>query len=153
MALLSARDAETIKQRFEKDLTNPVEILLFTEKPSKLVIPGKQDCLYCKETQEMLEEVVALTDRLQLRIYDEKDEATRSLFGVTESPVIILRRAGDTTRNGVRYYGIPSGYEFSTLLEDLVDLSKGDSRLGPKGRDLAERIDKPIHLKVFVTPT
>ena len=155
MALLSAKDAETIKRRFESDLVNPVEILLFTQKPSKLVVPGRQECLYCKETQELLEELVSLNSLLTLKVFDETDEISHRLYrvGMNEWPVIILHAPGDTEKLGVRFYGIPSGYEFGTLLEGLVDISKSTSRLSTASKDLAARIDKPIHLKVFVTPT
>jgi glutaredoxin-like protein len=55
--------------------------------------------------------------------------------------------------SGICYYGIPSGYEFSSLIEDILDVSKNDSGLLEGSKDLLNQIKQPIHLQVFVTPT
>ena len=54
---------------------------------------------------------------------------------------------------GIRFYGLPAGYEFSTLLDAIVEVSKGDSRLRPESREKLAKIAQPVHLEVFVTPT
>ena len=62
----------------------------------------------------------------------------------------------DETADGVpnvRFVGLPAGYEFSTLLADLVDLSKGRTDLSDETRDAVRAIDAPVHIQVFVTPT
>jgi len=53
----------------------------------------------------------------------------------------------------VRYFGIPAGYEFSTLVEDLIDVSKGTTRLSEKTREILATVDQDLHIQVFVTPT
>ena len=53
----------------------------------------------------------------------------------------------------VRFFGLPSGYEFTTLIEDLVDLSKGSTRLSDATRQAVAELPAPVHLQVFVTPT
>ena len=55
--------------------------------------------------------------------------------------------------SGIRFYGIPSGYEFTSLLEDIIDVSKGDSGLSEASKALVKEIKQPVHLQVFVTPT
>jgi hypothetical protein len=58
------------------------------------------------------------------------------------------------SRSGlVRFFGLPSGYEFMTLLEDLVDLSAGSTRLSDTTRQAVAELSVPVHLQVFVTPT
>jgi hypothetical protein len=60
---------------------------------------------------------------------------------------------GPSHAGAVRFFGLPSGYEFMTLIEDLVDLSTGSTRLSDATRQAAADIKSPVHLQVFVTPT
>ena len=54
---------------------------------------------------------------------------------------------------GVRFIGLPGGYEFSTLLADIIDVSKGRTDLSPAARVAVQAIQTPVHIQVFVTPT
>ncbi len=54
---------------------------------------------------------------------------------------------------GLRFFGIPSGYEYSSLIEAILDVSKGKTGLNQKTKDALKTIDKDIHIQVFVTPT
>ena len=54
---------------------------------------------------------------------------------------------------GIRFYGIPSGYEFSTLIQDIVMLSRGDSGLSEQTKAQLDMLEDSVHLQVFVTPT
>ena len=60
--------------------------------------------------------------------------------------------AGEAAAN-VRFVGLPGGYEFSTLVAGLVDVSKGRSDLSVVTREAVRAIDSEVHLQVFVTPT
>jgi len=53
----------------------------------------------------------------------------------------------------VRYFGIPAGYELSTLVEDLIDVSKGTTNLSDRTREALATVDQDLHIQVFVTPT
>jgi len=53
----------------------------------------------------------------------------------------------------VRFLGLPGGYEFSTLLADIVDVSKGRTDLSARALEVVRAIDTPVHIQVFVTPT
>jgi glutaredoxin-like protein len=53
----------------------------------------------------------------------------------------------------VRYFGIPAGYEFSTLIEDILDVSRGTTNLSDTTREILATIDQDLHIQVFVTPT
>jgi len=50
-------------------------------------------------------------------------------------------------------YGLPSGYEFGTLVEAILDVSSGDSGLSEPTRTALKEIAKPVHVQVFSTPT
>ena len=38
------------------------------------------------------------------------------------------------------------------LIEDIVDASEGSTDMSPKVREMIKKIDKPVDIKVFVTP-
>ncbi|MCX8095856.1 MAG: thioredoxin family protein, partial [Caldisericia bacterium] len=60
---------------------------------------------------------------------------------------------GEEIDYGIRYYGIPAGYEFSSLLESIEMISTGDTQLSQDVIEMVKMIDKPVHIQVFVTPT
>jgi len=53
----------------------------------------------------------------------------------------------------VRFFGIPSGYEFGSLIEDIVDMSRGETSLSPESKQKLAALTSDIHIQVFVTPT
>ena len=59
----------------------------------------------------------------------------------------------DGVKGKVRYFGMPSGYEFSVLLGSLVDASLGKSALSEETVKVLQGLDKDLHIQVFVTPT
>jgi glutaredoxin-like protein len=149
MPMISPEDQQTLQQLFE-ELEGDVTITNFAERESLLIIPG-QECDYCKETRELLEEVTALSEKLHLETKDvvHGRQAADSL-GVTRIPAFVLQ---GRAKGKVRYFGIPAGYEFSTLIEDLIDVSKGTTNLSNTTREALATVDQDLHIQVFVTPT
>src|SRR5215470_7885203 len=122
MALISPEDRQTLQTLFAQELQDSVDITYFTQRESVLIIPG-QECSYCKETRELLEELTEISDKLHLTVKDfVRGEQEAQSLGITHIPAFILQ---GQTKGAVRYFGIPAGYEFSTLVEDLIDVSKG----------------------------
>jgi glutaredoxin-like protein len=75
-------------------------------------------------------------------------------YGIDKVPAVAIVRDGETpTDYGIRLYGIPSGYEFSTLIEDIVMVSRGDPGLTPQTLAELEKLNGPVNIQVFVTPT
>ena len=129
------------------ELDHPVEILYFK---------SELNCDYCGETQQILEEVATLSDRLQISVHDldvEADLAAR--FHLDKAPGFsIVGRDGDQLIDyGIRYAGIPAGHEFTSLIHDLVMISKRDSGLSPQTRAYLGTLTEPVMLQVFTTPT
>jgi glutaredoxin-like protein len=121
---------------------HPVTLKVFTQ---------TFECQYCKETRELVEEVAALSDKLTVEVYDFlKDSAVAASYGIDKVPAVAIVGKKDY---GVRLYGIPSGYEFGTLIEDIKLVSTGDSRLTQETRDAVSKLTKPIRIQVFSTPT
>jgi alkyl hydroperoxide reductase subunit AhpF len=109
------------------------------------------ECQFCRETRALLEEVASLSDHVELEVYNfQTDREQRDAFGVDKIPATVIMSDRD---HGIRYYGIPSGYEFATLLDTMLLVSKGDSGLSADTRHRLAAIRKPLHLEVFVTPT
>jgi glutaredoxin-like protein len=135
-----------IQQAFE-GMKEPVQVLLFT---------SKNNCDYCSETQQLLEEVTALNDNLQFTVHDiDEDPEMAGRYNVTNAPGIVIaaKDEQDVKNLGIQFSGIPSGHEFSTLINDILMVSRRDSGLDGKTREFLKNLDQPLHLQVFVTPT
>jgi glutaredoxin-like protein len=150
MALISPEDRQTLQTLFAQELQDEVNITYFTQRESVLIVPG-QECATCRETRELLEELTSSSDKLHLTVKDfVRDEQEAQALGITRIPAFILQ---GHTKGAVRYFGIPAGYEFSTLIEDLIDVSKGTTNLSDKTREALAGVDQDLHIQVFVTPT
>jgi len=142
MALLSEQDAKTVREHLEKNLADPVTLLYFTQTIA---------CQFCRETQQVLEEVAALSDKVSLEVYNfVNDKETADEYGVDKIPATVVMGAKDY---GVRFFGIPSGYEFTSLVEAVVAVSRGKVRLSEATMAALAEIEEPIDIQVFVTPT
>jgi glutaredoxin-like protein len=128
-------------------LKEPVQVLFFGK---------KEDCDYCDDALTLVEEVVGLSDKLSLAVYDiDEDAETARQYKVDKAPgMVIAGLDGEQVLDyGIRLAGIPSGHEFSSLVHDLILVSGRDSGLNPKTRAYLSKLEKPVHLQVFVTPT
>ena len=140
--LITDKDKEYLRRVFTERLRKPVTILFFTR---------EQDCPLCKETRQFLDELVALSELLRLEVHElPADDAVAKQHGIDKVPAIKLRGEQDF---GVRYFGIPMGYEFVAIVEDIIDVSWGTANLPAKAMELVLAIDKPVHIQVFVSPT
>jgi len=149
MHLLREREAEAVRTRLQA-VTHPVRLVFFTEGSSGLVIPGRE-CRSCGETQRLLEDVAGCSDRVTLEVHDRfGDPGAFTAYGIDRVPGLALVGASDY---GIRYYGLPAGYEFATLLETIVDVGRGSADLAPETRTALATLPRALDLKVFVTPT
>ena len=150
MPIIPDRDRDDIKRSFRKDLKSDVTIRLFTHGSSLLTIPG-QECQYCPQTQQLMEELTALSPKLHLKLYNfyaQTEESTK--YGVERIPAIVMGNDGD---GRVKFYGIPMGYELATIIEDIKTLSRGVSPLTMDSRKKLRKVNQPVHIQVFVTPS
>jgi glutaredoxin-like protein len=109
------------------------------------------NCGSCPETAALLKAVAELSDRLKLDIYNlQVDREKAESYKITRVPALIIEGDRDY---GIRYYGIPGGYEFASLLEDIVSIGKRESGLSDASKEKVRTLTEPLNLKVFVTPT
>ena len=141
MAIIQDKDTQMIQDRL-KDLVNPVTLINFTQ---------ELECQYCRETKQLITELSELSDKLDLAVYNfQLDKEQVEHYKVDKIPAVVVEGTRDY---GVRYYGIPSGYEFASLLETIVEVSTGDSGLTQESKDTLAALNQPVHIQVFVTPT
>lgn len=144
MPLLKDEDAKAVKEMFEKDLEGEVNLVFFYDN-------DKGSCAYCAETGELLDSVAALDSRIKVTKYDFKASQKEAKYlGIDKVPAIIV---GGRKMYNMVYYGIPSGYEFSSLLGSIIDASKGKTTLKDSTKERVHGIKNPVDIKVFVTPT
>ena len=142
MPLIRDEDKETIRKEFAEHLVGPVRLVMFTQ---------EFECQFCAETRQIVEEIATLSDKVTAAIYDfiaDKDKAEE--YGIDKIPAIAIIGKKDY---GIRFYGIPSGYEFSSLFEDIIDVSRGESGLLEPTKKALAQLKEPVHIQVFVTPT
>ena len=142
MPLLGDKDRTFLIDHLAKMLDAPVRLLYFTQTLA---------CQFCKETEEVLRELADLSDKISVEVYNfVTDKQVADEYGIDKIPATVVMSEVD---HGIRFYGIPSGYEFTSLVEDVIDVSRGRSDLSEKTLALLEEIKDPVHLQVFVTPT
>jgi alkyl hydroperoxide reductase subunit AhpF len=150
MGFLSAENQNEIKRLFQ-DLSGEVRVIYFTQRESPLFIPG-QECETCKDTRTLLEEVAGLSDKIKLEVHDFVAESeTAREHGIDRIPAFVMTAEG--VKGKVRYFGMPSGYEFSVLLGSLLDVSQGKTDLSEPSMETLRVLDRNLHIQVFVTPT
>jgi alkyl hydroperoxide reductase subunit AhpF len=149
--MIGERERQQIREIFDRDLVNDVKLEVFTRKPSMLFIPGRQESEVGPETEALMQEVAELSDRLTVEVHDlgaEPDAARNA--GVEHIPTVLVH---GSNAGSVRFLGAPSGYEFSTLIADIVDVSNGNIVLSEETLEALKDITEPVHIQVFSTPT
>jgi glutaredoxin-like protein len=106
----------------------------FEELPGKVklvVFTQEFECAHCRENTSLAQEVA-------------------ERYGVDKIPAIVVEGEKDY---GVRFYGVPAGYEFTSLIEAIKAISAWDSGLGLKTKEALAELKDPLHLQVLVIPT
>lgn len=141
MPLLGEADAAEVRERL-KEMAEPVRLVHFTQ---------EINLQYGHEAKELLRELAALSGKLSLEVHDfllEKEKVEE--YGVDKVPATVVCNG---RKYGIRFYGLPAGYEFASLLDAVLAVSRGDSGLTPESRQKLAAISRPLHLQVFVTPS
>ena len=151
MPILREQDQEVVRQKFKVELKRDVNITLYTKNDiGGLYIPGRE-CKTCGPTQQMLEEVSALSSKIHLDVVDyygnQEDAKSR---GIEKIPAIVVSANGG---DNVRLYGLPTGIEFALLLDTIIASSMKGSSLQLETRQRLKRLKEDVHIQVFVTPT
>ena len=152
MPILSPQDKRTLETRFKKDLDREVTVTLYTVRSAGLLVVPGRECPSCPDALELLSEFAELSPKITLETVDFYTEAQAAQEkGVDRIPCIDLSVKGKDDV-ALRFYGVPAGYEFLTLVEGVVTLSRGVSPLRTPTRRVLRKLEKDVRLQVFVTP-
>ncbi len=144
MPIIDEKLKKELGELFAKELSGKVKLWLFTSS-------NKEECKYCDAVGEMAGELAELDGRISLFKYAIEDNAKEAkVMGIERVPALLIQ--GEKAHN-IYYYGIPAGYEFSSLVEDVIDISKGATKLSERTKETVRKIDRNVDIKVFVTPT
>ncbi len=136
---------DKVKEQFSGllgKLTEEVKLIFFTQ---------EIECQFCQQTRQLLEEVSSLSDKLKLNIHNfvlDKDEVKK--YGIDKIPATVVEGKVDY---GIRFYGIPAGYEFTPLIDCIADVSRGSTDLSAQSKKNITALSQPVHIQVFTNPT
>jgi alkyl hydroperoxide reductase subunit AhpF len=142
MALITDEVAEQLRQEFQK-LEDPVRLAVFSQ---ALADPESE------QVKRLVDEVAALDPKITAESYNfVLDTAKVAELKIERIPAIAI--LGAEKDHGIRMYGLPSGYEFGSLIDAILDVSSGDSGLSAPTREALAALERPVHVQVFSTPT
>ena len=145
MGLMQDKDRAAVQEAFA-GLTRPVHLVLFTSAES-----GE----YSDVARDLLTEVVDLHPQLSLDVVDREADAARAVeLGVDKAPAIVMLGGSERADYGIRFFGVPGGYEFATLIEGIRLVGGASSvALQPATQVFLNELTAPMRLQVFATPT
>jgi glutaredoxin-like protein len=142
LSLIPDDKKELLKNDFKEKLVDPVKIVMFTQ---------EFECQFCSNTRKLSQELATLNGKITTEIYDfVADGAKAKEYGIDKIPALAIIGKKDY---GVRIYGIPYGYELQTLVEAIINVSKGKTDLSDKTKSILAEVKSPVHIQVFVTLT
>jgi glutaredoxin-like protein len=140
--MISEEHKKHLQDELASKLLSPVRLVVFTQ---------EYECPYCVETRSLVEELAGLSSKISVEVYDfVADSEKAKAYNVDKVPAIAIVGEKDY---GVRFYGLPYGYEFETLLEGVIAVSQGRADLSEEVREKLKGVRVPVHIQVFVTLT
>jgi glutaredoxin-like protein len=111
----------------------------------------EMECKFCVETKQLMIELAALNDKINVEVHDFVADADLAKeYGVDRIPALVIMGEKDY---GIRFYGLPYGYEFQTLLDDLKTVSSRTTDLLEETKAKLHEIKTPVTIRVFTTLT
>jgi len=142
VALIDDALAAQLKGEFQA-LVQPVRLAVFSQ---ALAEPETE------RIRHLVEELGALDARLAVESRNFVLDTERvAELGIARIPAIAI--LGAEKDHGIRFYGMPTGYEFGLLIDTILDVSSGATALSEETRTAIAGLPRPVHLQVFSTPT
>ncbi len=154
MALLGDEDSKYLRESFA-ELRTDVSVTVVTRERSRLVLPGADAAADAgdasAEVKQIVDEVAATSPRIKVTHVDAGADADRaSTLAGAHLPAIVF--GGAASKGTLRYFGLPAGYEMSTLVATLMDLGSGEPMVPSEVAVELDKLTAPVHIQVFVTP-
>ncbi|SMP46482.1 protein disulfide oxidoreductase [Anoxynatronum buryatiense] len=129
---------KTVFENMQKDVT----IALFIK---------EDPCETCQETSDFLNELVATSPHLHLKMYDiERDHAIAEQYNVKMVPSIVLLDQ-DQQYQRIKFNGIPAGHEINSFVKGILEVAGAGAPLSGEVMDRLSEVKHPVNIKVFVT--
>ncbi len=135
-------DLEALKQALS-DMVEPVTIYTFVD----------DSCRYCGNTVELIDILAKASpkrgDRKLIKhvVFSRKENEEMFIkFGVNRVPTVLLL-------NGyIRYVGMPAGEEIKGLVETIIRISRGESGLSSRTKEVLGNLKGKVVIEVLTTP-
>ncbi len=139
---MTARDEQEVRKQFE-GLRDSVKLVVFSQSLSAAEL--------CRQNERLVREVADLSDKISVEVLNLAIDRERAeTYGVDLVPAIVVEGARDY---GIRFYGVPTGYEFSNLIDAIIVASTGEPALSDATKSSLAALAGPVDIKVFSTPT
>jgi alkyl hydroperoxide reductase subunit AhpF len=142
MPILQERDQAAVRQEFQR-MQGPVKLVVFSQE----LVAGD----LCRQNEQLIREVAELDDRITVEVLNPAIDRERAeAYGIDQVPATVVEGARDY---GLRFLGIPSGYEFSNLIDSIIVASSGETGLTEATKTSLAGLTADVTIKVFSTPT
>jgi alkyl hydroperoxide reductase subunit AhpF len=142
MSLLTEEVTAELREAFT-GLADPVRLAVFSQALAEPI---------SEEVRRLVEELAGLDERLSVESCNfVLNQERASELGIERIPAIAV--LGAETDYGVRFYGLPAGYEFGSLVEMILDVSRGPGALAEETRQGLAELASDVRVRVFSTPT
>jgi alkyl hydroperoxide reductase subunit AhpF len=142
MPMLTERDRAAVRKEFER-IAGPVKLVVFSQELAAADL--------CRQNETLVREVGELDDRITVEVLNLAiDRARAEAYGVDQVPAIVVEGSRDY---GIRFYGVPLGYEFSNLIDAIIVASTGAPALAEETLASLRALAADVDIKVFSTPT
>jgi alkyl hydroperoxide reductase subunit AhpF len=142
MPILTERDQTAVRKEFER-ISGKVKLITFSQELTAADL--------CRQNEQLVREVAALSEQITVEVLNLAiDRARAEAYGIDQVPAIVVEGARDY---GIRFYGIPLGYEFSNLIDSIIVVSTGAPALSEDTLASLRALASDVDIKVFSTPT
>jgi glutaredoxin-like protein len=142
LSLIPNDKKELLRNELNAKLKDTVKIVMFTQ---------EFECRFCSDTRKIVEDIATLSDKIIFEVYDFlSDGPIAKDYGIGKIPALAVIGKKDY---GVRIYGVPYGYELQTLIEAIINVSRGKTNLSNKTKEILREVKVPVHIQVFVSLT
>jgi len=140
ISMLSEKDKSYVRKTLD-GMKDEVRLTLFSRDGG--------DCKYCGEVEGLLSDIAASAPRVKVEILSLKKDAARAKeLGIDKVPGLALIGKKDYN---LRYFGLPSGYDFTPFVETIRAVSDDNSGISAESAAKLAKLTKPVQLSVFVT--
>ena len=140
--ILTERDQTAVRKEFER-IAGPVKLVVFSQELAAADL--------CRQNEQLVREVAALSEQITVEVLNLAIDRERAeAYGIDQVPAIVVEGARDY---GIRFYGVPLGYEFSNLVDSIIVASTGTPALSEDTLASLRALASDVDIKVFSTPT